>query len=260
MDSAHALPVYRKTAENTFRDCSFAASVYYALPHRKDDMERLLKHAISEGRKDRYIPGINWAMSLLGNIYSRQNRFQEAVQLQYQGLEIGLRLQDSVFCARCYHELSNLYYKWGMYPQAQYYIDKVFAWQENTNTNLKDKGAYHLTKWSIVQKLPGYRREERLKLLATADSCFLLSEIKQTAQTHFYKAIDRIMILPYESAKGLEDIKRYYGSNAPTTSDYNVEALRAIALFRLGRDAEARKQYLPSKSITLQTATTSLIH
>ena len=247
MASAHALPVYRKTAENTFRDCSFAASVYYALPHRKDDMERLLKHAISEGRKDRYIPGINWAMSLLGNIYSRQNRFQEAVQLQYQGLEIGLRLQDSVFCARCYHELSNLYYKWGMYPQAQYYIDKVFAWQENTNTNLKDKGAYHLTKWSIVQKLPGYRREERLKLLATADSCFLLSEIKQTAQTHFYKAIDRIMILPYESAKGLEDIKRYYGSNAPTTSDYNVEALRAIALFRLGRDAEARKTILAIK-------------
>ncbi len=77
MDSAHALPVYRKTAENTFRDCSFAASVYYALPHRKDDMERLLKHAISEGRKDRYIPGINWAMSLLGNIYSRKTGFKK---------------------------------------------------------------------------------------------------------------------------------------------------------------------------------------
>ena len=51
--------------------------------------------------------------------------------------------------------------------------------------------------------------------------------------------------------------KRYYGSNAPTTSDYNVEALRAIALFRLGRDAEARKTILAIKSITLQTATTS---
>ncbi len=57
------------------------------------------------------------------------------------------------------------------------------------------------------------------------------------------------MILPYESAKGLEDIKRYYGSNAPTTSDYNVEALRAIALFRLGRDAEARKTILAIKKV-----------
>lgn len=247
MDSAHALPIYRKTPENTFRDCAFAASVYYKLPHRKDDMERLLKYAIAEGRKDRYIPGTNWAMNLLGNIYSQQNRFQEAVQLQYQGLEIGLQLQDSIFCARCYHELSKLYYKWGMYPQAQYYIDKTFAWQGNADTDLESTGVYHLVKWSIAQKLPGYRREERLKLLATADSCFLLSGVNRKVKTSLFKAIDRIMTPPYETAKGLEDIKKYYEQNVSTTPDYDIEALRAIALFRLGRETESRKAVLAIK-------------
>ncbi|WP_300699966.1 hypothetical protein [Bacteroides sp.] len=245
MDSARALPVYRKTAENTFRDCSFAASVYYSLPHRQEEMERLLKYAISEGRKDGYIPGVQWAMNLLGMRYDDLNRFQDAIQLQYQGLEIGAQLKDTALYARCYYGLSKLYYKWTLYPQAKYYIDKCLQWKESNLITTTDLGGYYLMQSIIRQKIPGYKREKLLQTLALADSCsnFTPAGKSRKSLIALNKAYEWIMDRPYEPQKGLEQIDKYYEQENQVRRG-SANALRTIALIRLGRKAEARNALL----------------
>lgn len=239
MDSAWATPIYRKTAENTFRDCAFTANVYYSLPNRQEERENLLKYAISEGRKDKNVPGINWAMNTLGMIYKEQNRFQDAVQLQYQGLEIGLRQQDSAFCSKCFFVLSQIYYKWKAYPQARYYINKAATWDNNKYVTNNDRGDQYSRKYMVADKLPGYSREERLKLLATADSCYRLAS-KSNPITYVYRAREWLMRPPFDAEKGLLELDKYKEQNTSVT-DNTIKSLQIIGLIRAGREAEARR-------------------
>lgn len=240
MDSAWATPIYRKTAENTFRDCAFSASVYYSLPHRQEERENLLKYAISEGRKDKNVPGINWAMNMLGTIYKEQNRFQEAVQLQYQGLEIGLRQQDSAFCANCFFVLSQIYYKWKAYPQARYYINKAATWDKNKHVTNDDRGNHYLMKYAVADKLPGYKREERLKLLATADSCYRLAS-RSNPITYVYRAREWLMHPPFDAKKGLLELEKHNEQKTSSKLNDLVKTIQMIGLIRAGREAEARR-------------------
>ena len=241
MDSAWATPIYRKTAENTFRDCAFTASVYNSLPHRQKELENLLKYAISEGRKDKNTPGINWAMSTLGAIYKKQNRFQEAIQLQYQGLEIGLKQQDSAFCAHCYFRLSSVYYQWKAYPQARYYINKTMTWDNNKHATNDYRGYYFLQAYQIAHELPGHKREEQLKLLALSDSCFRLANKNPSGLNHLFRAYEWLMQPPYNAGKGLMELDKYDTFGQVLKLDYNAKGLRLIGLIRAGRETEARQ-------------------
>lgn len=246
MDSARSLPIYQKTPENTFRDCSFTASVFYNLPHRQKDMEQLLKYAISEGRKDKNMHGINWAMSLLGKIYFTQFRYKESIQLQYQGLEIGLQQKDSAFCAHCYHNLSVVYLDWNLLPQARYYNDKAFAWDNNRHVNASERGHYYYNKFLIKQKEPQSKREERLRLLASADSCFTASSEMKNKYIPLHKASEWLLTPPFDVAKGMKAIDDFVRESDPSLH-YMADALRTIGLIRARSEVEARKVLLNIK-------------
>lgn len=245
MDSALACPPYRQTSEAAFRDYSFAASVYYPLPEREQQTEQLLKQAIAEGRKRNYLSGISWAMNLLGDLYSKKDKFNESVQLQYQGLEIGVRQQSSAICVNSYLSLSILYNQYRLYPQADHYASKALAWI-SPQTPLENRALPYLLKFRLSQKL--YREKPDMNLLNVADSCFaIIGDKLQLANCSIARAQAWIEHYPDSLSQAialLDNLPETVNSANWDRLQYSVQALRTIALLKQGREAEARKSLL----------------
>lgn len=248
MDSALACPTYRRTSETDFRDYSLAASVYYSLPEREQQTEQLLKQAIAEGQKHQYLSGISWAMNLLGDFYGRKYKFNESVQLQYQGLAIGVQQNNSAICVNSFLGLSNIYNRYKLYPQADYYASKAIAWI-TPNTPLENRAMPYMLKFRLSQKL--HQGKPDMNLLNVADSCYeIIGDRFQLANNSIFRAEAWVKHYPDSLNRAVELLNKLPSTLSAQNWNrlqYSAEALRTIALLKQGREAEARKSLLNIK-------------
>lgn len=246
MDSARQIPSYRSNPESDYRNSSFAAAIYYNLPERQKDVEALIKQTISQGHKNHFMRGVTWGITALGQLYQKQARYREAIQLQYQGLGIGVQTNDSALCAQCYSCLSELYSKWKLYPQANYYIDKAIQWSQSRAIGNYDKGSNYALKYKTEQ-LNGRTDPQ---LFAKADSCFALANVNIARASLIGTKVDNwVNHCPDSIQRGLKLLETLpaLAGEGWYRLQYGMEALRTIGLIRIGQEAEARQSLLNIK-------------
>lgn len=151
-DSVFILPLHDSTPEKLFRDYSYASVVFYNKPDAKERVIKWLEQALEEANKYDYNSGIEWSMNNLASLYWQQNRVEEGLLLMYKALAMAKKRKDQGAECYIYTELSLLYKRWELYPQAQEFADQAIAAILPTD-NLQQKSTAFKTKADVFKAM-----------------------------------------------------------------------------------------------------------
>ena len=118
MEDALSLPLYKSSYDRLFRDYSYAAAINYGDLSKQEQVINWCKEAIKAANEYGYNIGSQWTTTLLGNIYYRTGRVNDALELYMESAKISNDSGDKKGEANAYNSLINLYIEWGMFEEA----------------------------------------------------------------------------------------------------------------------------------------------
>ena len=193
MDRALALPA-SQDPKQLFRDYAYAAAVFFSNPKRQEEVIRYAKLGIEQAKLGENISGFQYLTSLLGTLYKRMGRVDEAIDLFEESIKESHNQQNLLSEANSYNSLAELLLYWELYVQAEQYVDKGIALiqqiEAGDSTKLSAKnpmifGGIYLTKGQIVS------------VLGTPEE----------ALSYYQQAETYLRDLPYNSGKGNLDVQ-----------------------------------------------------
>lgn len=176
MDKALSLPA-SQNPKRLFRDYAYAAAVFFSNPQRQEEVIRYAQLGLEQATLTENMSGKQYLTSLLGTLYKRMGKIDEAINLFEQSIADSRKLNDLLSEANAYNSLAELLLYWELYVQADQYIDKGIALVqqikagETSTTSAKNPmifGGIYLTKGQIVSTLG--TPEEALSYYQLAES------------------------------------------------------------------------------------------
>lgn len=121
------------TPQRLFRDYAYAAAIFYSNPAKQDEVIKYSLEAIEQAKLYDNPSGIQWLTSLLGNMYKRTGKIEEATELLLQSVKDSRKLGDLQGESNAYNALTELYLYWELPSYANNYA--------TISLNLNQKGA-----------------------------------------------------------------------------------------------------------------------
>lgn len=135
MEEALRLPLFNATPQILFRDYAYASAVFFSNPLRQDEVIKYSLLALEQAKLYENPSGAQWIYSLLGTIYKRTGRINEAVDLLLQSVEESRSQNDALGEMNAYNSLTTLYLYWQLPVYANTYatlaIDKIGIGYDN---------------------------------------------------------------------------------------------------------------------------------
>ena len=112
------LPTAQATHEQLFRDYAYAAAIYYPNPARSEQVVKLCQRCLQEASHCKHTTGAGWVQSMLGNLYVKTGKVNEAIELYEDCITCAEAQADTLaaICART--DLAQLYFDWNLHDQA----------------------------------------------------------------------------------------------------------------------------------------------
>lgn len=112
------LPTAQATHEQLFRDYAYAAAIYYPNPARSEQVIKLCQRCLQEASHCKHTTGAGWVQSMLGNLYVKTGKVNEAIEL-YEDCITRAEAQADTLAAICARtDLAQLYFDWNLHDQA----------------------------------------------------------------------------------------------------------------------------------------------
>ena len=87
MMKAFTIPLFYATPERYFRDYAYAAAVFYSNPDYQNEVIGWCQEALQQAQLCKNTSGKQWVMTMLGSLYKRNGRIDEALELFLQSKE-----------------------------------------------------------------------------------------------------------------------------------------------------------------------------
>lgn len=222
MEAALQLPLQGDTVSNLARDYCYAADIYSHSAGGTEQAVRYWKQALELVSERDPLEIMPWAQANLGELYSREGRFHEAVEAQYEALQVYEQWNDRAGLSYTYSLLADLHTFWQYYVLAEGYISRALALAAEAK-DYDSRGKALLARYRL------------LKAENESDS---LLPVLQRAEAAFALAGNRVGQLEAQAWKGVElteeKVSRREGIAVlrQVTADPVAGELKRYALFR----------------------------
>ena len=189
MMKAFTIPLYSATPERYFRDYAYAAAVFYSNPDYQDEVIGWCQEALQQAQLCKNTSGKQWVMTMLGSLYKRNGRIDEALELFLQSKEEAKMKNDDLGVLNSLHTLVDLFLYWDVPEYANLYASEAVQVENNmTAKNPMVSAQTYINKgWALHR-------------LGEIDSVSFYTE----------KARQLCQSLPYNS--GMVDVELLYGT------------------------------------------------
>lgn len=130
MEKALALPLHHSTPERLFRDYAYAAAVFFSNPDRQEQVISCCKRAMEQAELCENTSGVQWLTSLLGTLYKRTGRMEEAIDLFKQSMDEARNRGDLAGEANACNSVTELYLYWNIFDYANSYASQAISINE----------------------------------------------------------------------------------------------------------------------------------
>ena len=212
MRKALSLPLFQPSHERLYRDYAYAAAIYFSNPAYQEEVVQWCRMAINESKLCLRQPGVQCVTSMLGTLYKRTGRIDEAVKLLTESIEEASREGDALGEVNACNFMCELYLFWNMPNYARVYADRALQVLENRS------GENRMIETSAL-----LLRGRTLQECGLADSAIY----------YWHRAEECCRELPYNS--GQVDVDYYWGtlqSNSVKEQEYlwGMDRLRKVTL------------------------------
>ena len=189
MIKALTLPLYQATPERYFRDYAYAAAVFYSNPDYQNEVMNWCEEALQQAELCKNTSGKQWVISMLGSLYKRNGKLNEALKLFQQSMEEAEAKNDDLGMLNSLNTLIDLFLYWNIPEYANQFASKAIGIEKGITTKNPTVSAqtYINKGWALYQ-------------LGKRDSVSLYVEV----------ARDICRSLPYNS--GMVDVNLLHGT------------------------------------------------
>lgn len=163
------MPQLNATPQRLFLQYTLAAAVFYSNLDMQDEAINWCHIAIEQANLSKTPTNIQWLTTLLGSLYKRTGKINEAIDLLLQSVQDARKLEDIHGEANAYNTLANLFLYWGL-PQ---YANKYATLAVQNVSQKKERpmftGVIYATKAKVMQHM-NYS-DSTFLFLEKADSC-----------------------------------------------------------------------------------------
>lgn len=182
------IPLHMETPERFFRDYAYAAAVFYSNPDYQQEVIGWCQAALQQAQLCKNTSGKQWVAAMLGSIYKRNGRINEALMLFRQSKEEAQQRGDDLGVLNSLHALIDLFLYWDVPEYANLYASEAIQVERSMTT-----------KNPMVSAQTYINKGRALQQLGQADSVAIYADIAK----EFCQA------LPYNS--GMVDVDLLHG-------------------------------------------------
>lgn len=151
---ALSLPLYQPTHERLFRDYAYAAAINFSNPQQQEQVIQWCQMAINENKLCTHSPGVQWVTSMLGMLYKRTGRFNEAIDLFTQSIHEAQSQHDLLGEINACNSMSDLFTYWGLPESADNYANRaILLHTKEANANPMIQSATYQLKGQAMEAL-----------------------------------------------------------------------------------------------------------
>ncbi|MBR0333524.1 MAG: hypothetical protein IIX13_01145 [Bacteroidales bacterium] len=183
------LPLRHESPERYFRDYAFAAAVFYSNPHYQNEVIEWCEEALRQAQLCKNTSGEQWVSAMLGNLYKRNGRLNQALELFLQSKDEAQAKHDDLGVLNSLHALIDLFLYWDVPEYANLCASQAI--EAESNMSVKNPG---ISAQTFINK------GRALQQLGEKDSILYYTE----------KARALCQTLPYNS--GMVDVDLLHGS------------------------------------------------
>lgn len=153
MDEALEMPLYDPTHERLFRDYAYATGVYYCVPTTQAKVFEYGRKALDEVKYCQVKSGAQWLVTLLGSMYQRIGKVDEAISMYQEGYELAATAQDTLGMANAQKEMADYLLQWNLDSIADRFASQAVKLViQVADCNPMVKTGIFVTKARILQK------------------------------------------------------------------------------------------------------------
>ena len=217
------------TSEKLFRDYSYAGAIFYANPQAQDKVIEYSKKAIHEAEKANLTRGLQWTTTMLGGIYQKMGKMDDAINLYNYSLDIAFKNKDISGEVNAYNSLASLYLYWNFTEHANEYADKgIIKTIEIKEKNPSLVGNVFMMKGNVMKQMD--LPDSAMYYWGKADSCFLNLPYN-IGTVDLDKQIGSFLVDNYSDSRMNDGMRRLIRITDNDYTGYN----RAIAFFNLAK-------------------------
>ena len=216
------LPMHHATPERYFRDYAYAAAVFYSNPDYQKEVMRWCEKALEQAELSMNASGKQWVTAMLGSLYKRNGRLNQALELFQESKEEAQNRNDDLGVLNSLHAMIDLFLYWDIPEYADIYASEAIGVEKNmTERNPMVSAQTYINKGRALQQL------EKTDSLA-----FYINKARELCQG-----------LPYNS--GMVDVDLldgiYLTNKGGDSSNLGIEKLLHVT--RQGTAANRAKAY-----------------
>ncbi|MGL5703784.1 MAG: helix-turn-helix transcriptional regulator [Tannerellaceae bacterium] len=163
------MPIFNPTPQRLFRHYAYAAAVFFSNPDKQEDVIKWCNLAIEQANLSETPTSVQWITSMLGNLYKRTGKINEATDLLLQSVQEARKQKDLLGEANAYNALAELYLYWDLPQYANAYTTLAVQNVTHKHDNPMCAGVAYTTKGKVMKQL-GYA-DSTFHFLEKADSC-----------------------------------------------------------------------------------------
>ena len=168
MMKAFTIPLFYATPERYFRDYAYAAAVFYSNPDYQNEVIGWCQEALQQAQLCENTSGKQWVMTMLGSLYKRNGRIDEALELFLQSKEEAKKKNDDLGVLNSLHTLVDLFLYWDVPEYASLYATEAVQVEKNmTAKNPMVSAQTYINKgWALhrlgeIDSVPFYAEKAR---------------------------------------------------------------------------------------------------
>lgn len=131
---ALTLPLYEATPERYFRDYAYAAAVFYSNPDYHNEVINWCQEALHQAQLSKNSSGQQWVTAMLGSIYKRSGKLNEALELFQQSKKDAESRKDALGILNSLHTLTDLFIYWNIPEYANIYATEAIKVEKGMTT------------------------------------------------------------------------------------------------------------------------------
>ena len=120
-DSALAVPQYQPTPQRIFRQYAYAAAVFFSNPQRQEEVIDYCRKALEQANNAPNVSGGGFVASMLGTLYKRVGKVNEAVNLFMKSIEKSKEHRDTLSYISICQSMADLCLYWDLPDYAGIY-------------------------------------------------------------------------------------------------------------------------------------------
>lgn len=115
------------THEQLFRDYAYAAAIFYPDPTRQEQVIELCRRCLEEASLCKHTSGVQWVQSMLGNLYVRTGKVNEAIGLYEDCIGRAEAQNDTLGTICAMTDLAEVYLDWNLEDEAEETVDDALS-------------------------------------------------------------------------------------------------------------------------------------